>query len=242
VAKLSKVAAAASIGLQAEGDLTAAPNVAAERRAFAAEVAAAKRRREARADAYRGVQDTATCTNATSYADGAKDVVDYHFPAPSSPTPQLGAADIKSLALRSSSGRICVVFEMAGPIRRGSTFEFAIESPNADWGRSGFSQGFEVELRLDGRARVSSGIDDAHRSISVPGTVGLDGKRLMLVVDAASFAAGRPFPGSVSAAQPLEHFRFRGDVTVVLSEQRYLHDDLGPGPPQGVVRFDYPPG
>jgi hypothetical protein len=241
VAKLSNVAAAASIALQSEGDRTTPPDVAAERRAFAAEVAAAKSRRQARTEAYREVQDTATCAGASSYPDGAKDVVDYHYPRPDSPTPQLGAADIKSFDVRSSSGEICVVFEMAGPIRTGSTFEFAIESLDFDWGRSGFTQGFEVELRADGRARVSSGLDDAHRSISVPGVVGLDGSRLMLLVDAASFTAGRPFPGSVSGARPMERFMFRGDATLVLSQQRYLHDDLGPGPPEGVKRFVYPP-
>jgi hypothetical protein len=129
---------------------------------------------------------------------------------------------------------------MAGEVRADTTFEFAIESNDFDWGKSGFSQGFEVELRGDGRARVSSGRDDERRPLSVPGTVGREGNRLLLVVDRASFAAGRPFPGSPSPSRPLESFRFRADVTVVLSEQRYLHDDLGPAPPKGIQRFPYP--
>ncbi|HEY4621189.1 MAG TPA: hypothetical protein VIG93_05760 [Gaiellaceae bacterium] len=137
-------------------------------------------------------------------------------------------------------GRICVVFEMAGGIRGGTTFEFVIESPDFDWGLSGFSQGFEVELRADGRARVTSGLDDERHTISVPARVGLDRNRLMLVVDRASFAAGRPFPGSRAPSRPLEEFQFLGHVNLVLSEKRYLHDDLGPGPPEGVLRYRYP--
>jgi hypothetical protein len=62
----------------------------------------------------------------------------------------------------------------------------------------------------------------------------------MLVVDRASFAAGEPYPGSMVASRPLRQFRFLASVTVEQSEERHLHDDLGPGPPEGIVRFSYP--
>lgn len=240
VAKLSLVAAAASIGLQSEGDLTTPPDVEAERRAFAAEVGRAERQRRARENAYREVRATASCPGEGRYPDGAKDVVDYRHPAPSTPTPQLPGADIQAVQVNAADGRICAVFEMVGEIRRGTTFDFAIESLDFDWGLSGFSQGFEIELRGDGRARVTSGRDDERHTVSVPGIVGLDGNRLMLVVDGTSFARGRPFPGSRAPSRLVERFRFRADVTVVLSEKRYLHDDLGPGPPEGALRFSYP--
>jgi hypothetical protein len=226
VAKLSQVAAAASIRFQSEGDLTTPPNVAAERRAFAAEVATADRQRHERSQAYRQVETTAACPRGTRYRDMDRDVVDYRHPAPPTPTPQLPAADIRAVQVRSADGRICVVFEMAGKTRGLSTFEFALQSPDFDWGGSGFAQSFEVELRADGRARVTSGRDDQGHWISVPGTVGLAENRLMLVVDQASFAAGQPLPGSEAPSRPLAQFDFRADVTLALSERRYLHDDL----------------
>lgn len=219
--------------------MTTPPDVGAERRAFATEVAAAERRRNEREGAYRQVE-AADCPGETRQPDAAKDVVDYRHPAPPTPTPQLPAADIRAVQVDVTHDSMCVVFEMVGSVRTGTTFDFAIQSPDFNWGQSGFSQGFEVELRGDGRARVSSGQDDQHRSVSVPGTVGLEGDRLMLVVDSASFAAGHPFPGSRTTSRLLERFQFRADVTVVLSEKRYLHDDLGPGPPEGVLNFTYP--
>ena len=221
VAKLSKVAAAASMAL-------------------AREVEAAEKRRRLREEAYREVKDTASCADARRYPDALKDVVDYRHPAPPTPTPQLPAADIRAVQVDAARGRICVVLETAGAIRHRTTFEFAIESSDFDWGRSGFAQSFEVELRADGRVRVSSGLDDDRRSVSVPAAVGLEGNRLMATLDRASFAAGRTLPGSVVSSRPLERFQFRADATVVLSEKRYLHDDLGPGPPQGILRFTYP--
>jgi hypothetical protein len=87
---------------------------------------------------------------------------------------------------------------------------------------------------------VTSGLDDERRPIAVPVEVGRAGNRLMLAVDAASFSTGRPFPGSVAESRPLTRFRLLADVTVEVSERRLLHDDLGPGPPEGVVRFPYP--
>jgi hypothetical protein len=241
VAKLSAVAAAAGLALPYQGDVpadpTSAPDVTAARRAFADEVVVANRRRREREASYRKVGALASCAGHARYRDASKDVADYLHPAPSTPTPQLGAADIRAVRVEAKDGRICVEFELAGKVRAGTTFDFSIQSPNFDWGRAGFSQGFETEVRADGRARVSSGLDRQRRSISVPAAIGVEGNRFSLVVDSASFGKGEPFPGSRTPARPLARFRFHADVTVVLSEKRYLHDDLGN---ESNSRFGYP--
>jgi hypothetical protein len=243
IAKLSRVAAAASL-VGGERDvidqLTAPPDVADERTTYAQEVADAIGRRQGHEGAFGEPTGSVSCPRAKRVEDELTDVVDYRHPAPPTPTPQLPAADIQAVEVEASEGRICVVFEMAGNIQPDTTFEFAIESPDFDWGRAGFTQQFEIELRDDGRARVSSGRDDARRSVSVPADVGREGNRLRVVVDEASFATGRELPGSRVESKPLERFQFRADVTVEQSEERHLHDDLGPGPPEGVKRFPYP--
>jgi hypothetical protein len=240
VAKLSRIAAWAALTAESEAELTSPPDVAAERRSFAAEVAKARGLRSAREASYRIVGSVASCPDGKPYPDDQGDVVDYRHPAPPTPTPQRPAADIRAVHVRASDEGICALFELAGDVRTGTTFEFAIESPNFEWGRSGFTQGFEVELRPDGRARVTSGRDDERRPISVPAEVGRAGNRLMLAVDGESFSTGRPFPGSVIASRPLPRFNLRADVTVDVSERRLLHDDLGPGPPEGILRYPYP--
>jgi hypothetical protein len=196
VAKLSAVAATASLSLESEENRLTPPNVDLERRLFATEVATAERQRQQRSEAYGQPETTAACPGGTRYPDPGSDVVDYRHPAPRTPTPQLPAADIRAVHVRSADGQICVVFELAGTPQGRSTFEFALQSPDFDWGRSGFAQRFEVELRPDGDTRLTSGRDDQGHSISVPGTVGLAENRLMVVIDQASFAAGQPLPGS----------------------------------------------
>jgi hypothetical protein len=240
VAKLGLVATAAALAQGTEQELRAPPDVEAERRTFAAEVEKARSMREAREASYRDVGGTASCQQGKAYPDPAEDVVDYRHPAPASPTPQLPAADLRGLHVDVSGDRICVFFELAGDVETGTTFEFAVESRSFEWGRAGFTQGFEVELRADGRARVTSGQNDERRPIAVPADVGLDENRFMLAVNAASFLSGRPFPGSVAPYSALTEFQLRADVTHEVSEVRLLHDDLGPGPPEGAQRFPYP--
>jgi hypothetical protein len=241
VAKLSTVAGWASLIATERGDdLTAPPDIDAERRSFASEAANARQTRSAREGSYRAVKDTATCPDAKAYADGSGDVVDYQHPAPPTPTPQLPAADIRTLRVHASEERICVLFELAGDVRTDTVFDFTVSSPDFDWGRSGFAQQFEVDLRTDGRARVTSGRGDQGRPVSVPAKVGKGGNRLMLALDAKSFAAGRPLPGSVTVPGPSERFDLRADVTVRVSVKRLLHDDLGPGPPEGTRTYPYP--
>ncbi len=241
VATLSSVAAQASIVLESEPDFDVPPDPAAEREAFAAEVESALRRREEYEASYREVSGEASCPDAARYADTGRDVEEYRHPAPPPPTPQLPAADLRAVHVHAADGRICALFELSGDIQTGTTFDFVIESPDFDWGVSGFSQGFEVDLRTDGRARVTSGRNDERRAISVPAEVGRDGPRLALLVDAESFSTGEPFPGSVTPSSPLDRFNLRADVTVEVSEERLLHDDLGPGPPEGTQRYPYPP-
>jgi hypothetical protein len=121
--------------------------------------------------------------------------------------------------------------------------DFGRTEPNADWTTTGrgFAQFFEVELREDMHARVTSGRDPTGRALSVPATTGVDGRRLMLVLDESSFAAGRASPSGTETSRLLPRFRFIASATVDLNERRSLHDDLGPGPPTGTVRFEYPP-
>jgi hypothetical protein len=240
VAKLSILAGWATLTEDSETELRSPPDVSAERRAFAAEVAKARQLRSAQEASYRVVHTSATCPEGRTYPDGSDDVVDYRHPAPRTPTPQLTAADIRAVHVHASGRRICVLLELTGPVQTGTVFDFAITSPDFEWGRSGFSQGFEVELRADGRARVTSGRDDQRRPVSVPAEIGRAGNRLMLAVDAESFSTGRPFPGSTTSPGPLSRFKLRASVTVEVSEERLLHDDLGPGPPEGILRYPYP--
>jgi hypothetical protein len=232
VAKLSEVAAAASVVVPRaapappEEDLTAAPDVDAERLSFAAAIATAKHQRREREDAYREVEASAVCSNAARYEDPREEVIDYLHPAPPGPTPQLPAADLHAVNVAATGDQICVLFELLGKPRPGTTFEVSIESPAFNWGRSGFRQEFEVELRSDGRALVTSGLDDQRHALPVPGTVGMEGNRVMLVVDDDSFRSGRPLPGSTVPSGPLPRFGFSADVTVVLNPKRYLHDSL----------------
>jgi hypothetical protein len=240
VAKLSNLAGWAALTEGSDAELTSPPDVQAEQRAFAVEVAKARQLRSAREASYRVVATSAACPDGKTYPDGSDDVVDYRHPAPPTPTPQLPAADIRAVHVHASGRRICVLLELAGPVQTGTVFDFAIQSPDFDWGLSGFSQGFEVELRADDHARVTSGRDDQRRPISVPAEVGRAGNRLMVAVDAESFSTGRPLPGAATSSGPLTRFKLRASVTVKVSEERLLHDDLGPGPPEGVLRYPYP--
>jgi hypothetical protein len=243
VAKLSQVAAAASLALPTDTDYDVPPDVDTDRRAFAAEAAKATRQQREYKQSFRPIVDDATCPRAARYPDGQNDVVDHRQSAPPTPTPQLAAADIRAVETYSKGGRVCTVFEMAGDVRGGSTFTLSHESPNADWTTTGrgFAQFFEVELREDMHARVTSGRDPTGRALSVPATTGVDGRRLMLVLDESSFAAGRASPSGTETSRLLPRFRFIASATVDLNERRSLHDDLGPGPPTGTVRFEYPP-
>ena len=241
VAKLSVVAAWASLMATERGDdLTGPPDVDAQRRSFAAESAKARQLRSARETSYRAVQETATCPEGKAFADPSNDVVDWQHPAPPTPTPQLAAADIRTINVHASEGRICVLFELAGDVRTDTEFKFSISSPDFDWGRSGFSQGFEVDLRSDGRARVTSGRDLEQRPMSVPAEVGRAGNRLLLAVDAKSFASGRPYPGSVAVPGPRDRFELHASAIVRVSAKRRLYDGLGPASPAELPVYSYP--
>ena len=134
VAKLSILAEWAALTDGSEAELTSPPDVQAERRAFAVEVAKAQELRSAREASYRVVRTSATCPDGKTYPDGSDDVVDYRHPAPPTPTPQLPAADIRVVHVHASGRRICVLLELAGPVQTGTVFDFAIQSPDFEWG------------------------------------------------------------------------------------------------------------
>jgi hypothetical protein len=192
--------------------------------------------------AFAETVERTTCPDAARYLDGHDDVArDPEAPPPARPLRR--AADLRAVETSSRSGRLCTVFEMTGPIRGGTTFMHSHESPVADWATTGrgFAQFFEVELRKDMQARVTSGLDPNGEAIPVPATVGVVGRRLMVTLDRSSFAAGRPSPAGTEEARLLDRFRFVAETTVVVTEKRHLRDDLGPGPPNAAVRFEYPP-
>jgi hypothetical protein len=70
--------------------------------------------------------------------------------------------------------------------------------------------------------------------------LGRNGNRLVLKVNETSFSAGEAYPGSPASPRPLERFDFRASVTVRVSEERLLHDDLGGGPAEDVNTHTYP--
>jgi hypothetical protein len=142
--------------------------------------------------------------------------------------------------VHASEGRICVLFELAGDVRTDTEFKFSISSPDFDWGRSGFSQGFEVDLRSDGRARVTSGRDDHDRPIAVPAEVGRAGNRLLMGMDASSFASGHPYPGSAAVARPIDRFDLQASLVLRVSAHRQLYDGLGPASPAERPVYSYP--
>jgi hypothetical protein len=150
-------------------------------------------------------------------------------------------ADIRSLTVRASGGRFCVSFETARRITGELGAGFQVRNPGPDRpGRPFFLQGFDVELRPDGTARVTSGLDDSRHTIAVPARVGVSGSRLSLELDQPSFARGRPSPMSQGSA-PLEQFSFLAFLSTKAGMTAALRDYLGParGAPS---TFDYPSG
>lgn len=91
---------------------------------------------------------------------------------------------------------------------------------------TGFIQLFTVDLRADGSARVTSGEDDRRHPIPVPAAVAVDGAAASMVLDDASFAAGRPSPMSRSE-RPRGHFAFMASSTAPTGPRDAVRDDLG---------------
>jgi hypothetical protein len=101
-----------------------------------------------------------------------------------------------------------------------------------------FSQSFEVEIRNDGSARVTSGQDDDGRPIAVPAEVGSDGSSVSVRLDAESFRAGQESWHSPEEP-PLTDFGFSIGTVAQAGESSSVVDILGTAPSD---TFRYPDG
>ena len=236
VAKLGAVAAAASLAGATPGGPLARPNVSQERRRFAADVAAFARRQRAREASFRRTTPKVDCTPTVTVRDAPGGVRDWILPAPSTPLPRVGRADLASVSLAGDARSLCIRFETVGAVRGPSTFGFAMHDRRA---QGSFAQSFEVALRADGKARVTSGIDAQRHPIAVPAKVGVSKNRLALVLDRRSFSAGKPGAHSTGAPS-LRAFAFGASVKVRLGVRRETYDPLGSEP--NDTSFSFPGG
>jgi hypothetical protein len=97
---------------------------------------------------------------------------------------------------------------------------------------------FDVDLRADGRANVTSGETADRHPVPVPARVLRGGNGLTLVLDSASLAAAQPPPAS-AGRPPLQRFVFMAGVSGDVGGGRVLRDPLGSDPQPG---FSYPDG
>jgi hypothetical protein len=237
VAKLSAVARAASLAVgDDDPDPRSAPNVDAEQQKFESEVEAFEKRQGEREASFKSTGNAANCSGGISNGDPADDLVDYRFPAPKEPIPATPRADLRAVQVVSRGGSICVRFETAGDIKGPMTFTFNLRD-SASGGR--FIQMFDVNLRANRTAQVTSGDDTDGHPLSVPAQVGVTGRRLALVLDRMSFEHGEPSPVS-RGEPPLDRFAFIAQVQTPLGDDRVVNDDLGPSSPS--YSYSYPAG
>jgi len=241
VAKLSMAARTASLGVpgdSAEEDPLSRPDLERDRRAYLRELRRFQtytRRREA---TYRVVGEPADCSGGAGVDDPSGDPVDYIHPAPDTPLPRKSNMDLRRVEVNRDGSRICVAMTMWGDVRGPLTASFNMRDSMMG---SRFIQVFDVEVRHDGTARVTSGKNDRERPISVPAEVGRDGPRLTLVLDEESFEAGRPIPATDPDEPPPEDaFAFMVSTEAPAGDRRLAHDDLGPNP--SPTSFSYPGG
>jgi hypothetical protein len=235
VAKLSATAAAASL-VGGDESLLAEPDPQADARRFVAERNAFEHRAVARERSFRSVGSLADCSGSLVMRDDPGDPVDYRFPHPATPVPAVARADLRGVRIRSGDGEVCVRFDLAGDARAPMTFTLLLSGVAATG--TSFARLFDVELRGDGKARVTSG-ERAGHAVAVPARVGRGDRAFSLLLDDSSFDAGVPLPSSRGPLN-LERFVFVASVTVPISSRRTLHDDLGPQRPS--ERFIYPSG
>jgi hypothetical protein len=237
VAKLSALARAASLAVSGDDqDPLSAPNVDAEQRKFESEMEAFEKRQREREASFKSTGNTANCSGGISISDPANDLVDYRFPAPKEPIPRTPRADLREVRLVSRGGSVCVRFETAGDVKGPMTFSFNLRDSASG---SRFIQVFDVNLRANGTAQVTSGEDPNRHPLSVPAQVGIAGRRLALVLDHTSFERGEPSP--ISRGEPsLDRFAFIAHVQTPLGDDRVVNDDLGPSSPS--YSYSYPAG
>jgi hypothetical protein len=101
-----------------------------------------------------------------------------------------------------------------------------------------FLQKFHIELRGDGTGRVTSGEDDQDRPVPVPAELGVDGNRIVLVIDRESFERGEPSPAG-EGEPSFDSFIFESEAMAPLGPKRVLKDYVGT---PFESRFEYPSG
>ena len=241
VAKLSKAARTAPLGLPGdspEEDPLSRPDIERDRRAYLGELGQFQSYARRREGTYRTVGEPADCSGGASVDDPSGDPVDYIHPAPDTPLPRKKEMDLRRVEVQRDGSRICVAMTMWGNVRGPLTASFNMRDSMMG---SRFIQIFDVELRRDGTARVTSGEDDQDRPISVPAEVRRDGPRLTLVLDEKSFETGRPIPATDPDEPPPEGaFAFMVSTEAPAGDRRLAHDDLGPKP--SPTSFSYPGG
>ena len=90
---------------------------------------------------------------------------------------------------------------------------------------------------------MTSGEDDRQRPIAVPAAVGVEGRRLSLVLNRETFARSKPAPASTLRKPPLDRFAFAAAITTKLSKRRTLNDPMDRGTPTSpITDFTYPGG
>ncbi len=245
VAKLSALAQAASLAFPVPGgpgrDFRSPPDLAAAQRSFDRQLANFERRRRERRASYTATGKPADCSSGLTLSDRRGDIVDYRFPAPKSPIPNIGAVDLRAVAVHSRRDRVCVAYDMACPVN--GPIEVTFNVGSNDFGRAAtgprIAQAFEIDLRADGTARVTSGENDQNQPISVPATVGRAGRKLTLVLTPESFKRGKAMSGGRKGPPP-QRFAFLAAATAPVGPRRLVHDDLGPQP--APIYYTYPDG
>lgn len=242
VVRLSAVAEAASLlnlrGGRAleEVDHATPPDVALEQREFARELADYRSDIAEREDAFTPVGKPARCGTAVTVQDPAGDTTGN--PGDEPPGTAGSVADLRAVSVGVADGRVCVIWKLARDADGPLTLNYNHRDSASG---QGYIRTFDVDLRPDGRARVTSGDDDEDRPQVVPGEVGRDGAVVTLVITRGSFeASARPSHFDRLDAPPLERFAFGARVQAALDRSIPVWDWLGSdGAPQW---FGFPSG
>lgn len=228
VAKLEEVASLASIRSEAYGpspDFAAPPDVDAERREFAALVDEGKQQREQHEASYQPLGPVVQCPGGASVDDPGSDQIWNGAATKTGDPPRVPGGDMVGVDVAVTGELVCVRWRLANaPDPPVSLSYHHRTGPTAGT----FSQGFDVEIREDGTARVTSGQDDDGRPVPVPAEVGADDASVRLTLDAESFRAGQTSWSSTSDP-PLRRFGFSAGTVASAGESSSVLDNLGSG-------------
>lgn len=226
VAKLEKVADLASIG--GPGEATSVPpDIAKELRAFAALTEAAERREDEHEASYQALREAADCTPGTSVEDAESDQIWNAAATKSGDAPRVPGGDLLGVEVGVDGERVCVRWRLAGAPERPMALSYHHRmGPTAS---AGFNQSFEIEIRDDGTARVTSGADDDGRPIAVPAEVGVDDSSVTVALGAESFQAGQAEWDSPKEP-PMKEFGFSAGTVAKAGKSSSVLDNLGSAP------------